>query len=113
MGTSGCFPVIILPQPAPSAPWLGFLRRILLPECYLTRKPRRSNTFRRFLRSPGLGLCLDGNANTLSRERRSPWWGTVLTILLALPVAAGVLYPVKSNGTHVRLDPVWASLAMA
>merc|ERR1712225_141435 len=42
---------------------------------------RRSNTFRRFLRSPGLGLCLDGNANTLSRERRSPWWGTVLTIL--------------------------------
>lgn len=33
--------------------------------------------------------------------------------LIALPVAAGVLYPVVSNGTHVRLDPVWASLAMA
>ncbi|PVH78956.1 heavy metal translocatin [Cadophora sp. DSE1049] len=33
--------------------------------------------------------------------------------LLALPVAAGVLYPAKSNGAHIRLDPVWASLAMA
>lgn len=33
--------------------------------------------------------------------------------LLALPIAAGVLYPVKSNGTRIRLDPVWASLAMA
>lgn len=33
--------------------------------------------------------------------------------LLALPVAAGVLYPIVSNGAHVRLDPVWASLAMA
>jgi P-type Cu+ transporter len=33
--------------------------------------------------------------------------------LIALLVAAGVLYPLKSNGSHVRLDPVWASLAMA
>lgn len=33
--------------------------------------------------------------------------------LVALPVAAGVLYPVRSGGGHVRLDPVWASLAMA
>ncbi|KAK5111968.1 hypothetical protein LTR85_011715 [Meristemomyces frigidus] len=33
--------------------------------------------------------------------------------LAALPIAAGVLYPVKSNGQHIRLDPVWASLAMA
>ncbi|OTA65216.1 heavy metal translocatin [Hypoxylon sp. EC38] len=33
--------------------------------------------------------------------------------LLALPIAAGVLYPVVANGKHVRLDPVWASLAMA
>lgn len=32
---------------------------------------------------------------------------------IALPIAAGVLYPVKSNGSHIRLDPVWASLAMA
>ena len=33
--------------------------------------------------------------------------------LVALPIAAGVLYPVVSNGSHIRLDPVWASLAMA
>ena len=39
-------------------------------------------------------------------------WALVYN-LLALPVAAGVLYPVKSGGNHVRLDPIWASLAMA
>ncbi|KAH7030556.1 E1-E2 ATPase-domain-containing protein [Microdochium trichocladiopsis] len=39
-------------------------------------------------------------------------WALVYN-LIALPVAAGVLYPINSNGTHVRLDPVWASLAMA
>jgi heavy metal translocating P-type ATPase len=33
--------------------------------------------------------------------------------LIALPVAAGALYPLVSNGSHIRLDPVWASLAMA
>lgn len=33
--------------------------------------------------------------------------------LVALPVAAGVLYPIVSHGNHIRLDPVWASLAMA
>lgn len=39
-------------------------------------------------------------------------WALVYN-LVALPVAAGVLYPVRSGGGHVRLDPVWASLAMA
>lgn len=39
-------------------------------------------------------------------------WALVYNIV-ALPIAAGVLYPVISNGSHVRLDPVWASLAMA
>ena len=39
-------------------------------------------------------------------------WALVYN-LVALPIAAGVLYPVISNGQHVRLDPVWASLAMA
>ncbi|KAH9210270.1 E1-E2 ATPase-domain-containing protein [Leptodontidium sp. 2 PMI_412] len=33
--------------------------------------------------------------------------------LVALPVAAGVFYPISSGGKHVKLDPVWASLAMA
>lgn len=40
-------------------------------------------------------------------------WALVYNCI-ALPVAAGVLFPLKSgSGTHVRLDPVWASLAMA
>ncbi|TKA80279.1 hypothetical protein B0A55_03043 [Friedmanniomyces simplex] len=40
-------------------------------------------------------------------------WALVYN-LAALPIAAGVLYPVKSGGgQHIRLDPVWASLAMA
>lgn len=33
--------------------------------------------------------------------------------LIMLPIAAGVLFPAVSNGSHIRLDPVWASLAMA
>jgi P-type Cu+ transporter len=39
-------------------------------------------------------------------------WALVYN-LFALPVAAGALYPIKSHGVHIRLDPVWASLAMA
>jgi Cu+-exporting ATPase len=40
-------------------------------------------------------------------------WALVYN-LTALPVAAGALYPFKGgSGTHIRLDPVWASLAMA
>ncbi|KAK0263337.1 hypothetical protein LTS09_002529 [Friedmanniomyces endolithicus] len=40
-------------------------------------------------------------------------WALVYN-LAALPIAAGVLYPVRiAGGGHVRLDPVWASLAMA
>lgn len=40
-------------------------------------------------------------------------WAAVYNIV-ALPVAAGVLYPATtSGGTHIRLDPAWAALAMA
>lgn len=39
-------------------------------------------------------------------------WALVYN-LIALPIAAGVLYPVQRHGSHIRLDPVWASLAMA
>lgn len=39
-------------------------------------------------------------------------WALVYN-MIALPIAAGVLYPVQSGGSHIRLDPVWASLAMA
>ncbi|PPJ61223.1 hypothetical protein CBER1_06696 [Cercospora berteroae] len=40
-------------------------------------------------------------------------WAAVYN-LIALPVAAGVLYPVRTaDGDHVRLDPAWDALAMA
>lgn len=50
-------------------------------------------------------------------------WATVYN-LVAMPIAAGVLFPITTGGTvdshgmhsgakHIRLDPVWASLAMA
>ncbi|KAI1097447.1 heavy metal translocatin [Jackrogersella minutella] len=39
-------------------------------------------------------------------------WALVYNVV-ALPIAAGVLYPLVVNGKHTRLDPVWASLAMA
>lgn len=39
-------------------------------------------------------------------------WALVYNCI-AVPVAAGVFFPIVSNGSHVRLDPVWASLAMA
>ena len=40
------------------------------------------------------------------------FWAAIYNII-ALPIAAGVLYPITSRGTHVRLDPAWAALAMA
>ncbi|CAK7268290.1 hypothetical protein SEPCBS57363_003020 [Sporothrix epigloea] len=40
-------------------------------------------------------------------------WALVYNIV-AVPIAAGVLFPIHTASTsHVRLDPVWASLAMA
>jgi Cu+-exporting ATPase len=40
-------------------------------------------------------------------------WALVYN-MVALPVAAGALYVLRgSNGEHVKLNPVWASLAMA
>ncbi|KAG8631464.1 hypothetical protein KVT40_000604 [Elsinoe batatas] len=53
----------------------------------------------------------------LSRQvfNRVRWnfaWALVYN-LVALPVAAGVLYPVTVGGRHVRLDPAWAAAAMA
>ncbi|OAA65427.1 copper resistance-associated p-type ATPase [Niveomyces insectorum RCEF 264] len=40
-------------------------------------------------------------------------WALVYNVV-AVPIAAGALYPIQTATTkHVRLDPVWASLAMA
>ena len=39
-------------------------------------------------------------------------WAIVYNCI-AIPVAAGCFYPIVSSGSHIRLDPVWASLAIA
>ncbi|KAF2223459.1 E1-E2 ATPase-domain-containing protein [Elsinoe ampelina] len=46
------------------------------------------------------------------RVRWNFGWALVYN-LCALPVAAGVLFPVVLGGSHVRLDPAWAAAAMA
>ncbi|KAK3692084.1 copper-exporting ATPase-like protein [Podospora appendiculata] len=55
---------------------------------------------------------LDLSSTVFTRIKVNFGWALVYNVL-AVPVAAGVLYPLVSNGSHVRLDPVWASLAMA
>jgi heavy metal translocating P-type ATPase len=55
---------------------------------------------------------IDLSRTVFSRIKFNFAWALVYN-MLALPVAAGVLYPIKSSGGHVRLDPVWASVAMA
>ena len=39
-------------------------------------------------------------------------WALVYNCV-GVPVAAGVLFPIRAGGGHVRLAPVWAALAMA
>ncbi|KAK4235571.1 hypothetical protein C8A03DRAFT_17703 [Achaetomium macrosporum] len=56
---------------------------------------------------------LDLSRVVLRRIKFNFGWAVVYNCL-ALPVAAGALYPITDDhGNHVRLDPVWASLAMA
>lgn len=55
---------------------------------------------------------IDLSSVVFRRIKANFLWAFVYN-MAALPIAAGVLYPVKSNGSHVRLDPVWAALAMA
>lgn len=55
---------------------------------------------------------IDLSRTVFTRIKFNFGWALVYN-LVALPIAAGVLYPVRSNGAHIRLDPVWASLAMA
>jgi heavy metal translocating P-type ATPase len=58
-------------------------------------------------------ICLLDLSKRVIRRVKFNFFWAFLYNMIALPVAAGVLYPVVSNGRHVRLDPVWASLAMA
>ncbi|RCI17388.1 hypothetical protein L249_2675 [Ophiocordyceps polyrhachis-furcata BCC 54312] len=56
---------------------------------------------------------LDLSSAVLRRIKVNFCWALVYNVL-AVPVAAGCLWPVRtSSGGHVRLDPVWAALAMA
>ena len=59
-----------------------------------------------------LVTLLDLSRSVFRRIKFNFIWALIYN-MIALPVAAGVLYPLTSHGTHVRLDPVWASLAMA
>ncbi|KAJ1325489.1 P-type Cu+ transporter [Microdochium nivale] len=66
-----------------------------------------------------VGGNLGGVVSLLGLSRKIFWriglnlgWAAVYNVT-AVPVAAGCLYWVVANGEHVRLDPVWASLAMA
>lgn len=56
---------------------------------------------------------LDLSRTVFQRIRVNFGWAIVYNVL-AIPVAAGCLYAIKTpSGAHVKLDPVWAALAMA
>ncbi|KAI9151680.1 putative copper-transporting ATPase HMA5 [Paramyrothecium foliicola] len=58
-------------------------------------------------------LLVELSRAVLRRIRLNFGWAVVYN-LLAVPVAAGCLYAIRTpGGSHVTLDPVWASLAMA
>ncbi|PWW76093.1 heavy metal translocatin [Tuber magnatum] len=56
-------------------------------------------------------LTLTELARAVFRRVKFNFFWACIYNLIALPVAAGVLYPVSPR--HIRLDPVWAALAMA
>ncbi|KAI1772279.1 heavy metal translocatin [Hypoxylon cercidicola] len=59
-----------------------------------------------------LVTLLDLSRTVFRRIKFNFAWALVYN-LLAVPIAAGCLYPVVAAGQHVRLAPSWASLAMA
>lgn len=60
----------------------------------------------------GVVSLLDLSRGVFRRIKFNFGWALVYNCIV-VPVAAGCLYPIVSHGSHVRLDPVWASLAMA
>ena len=60
----------------------------------------------------GVLNLVDLSRAILGRIKVNFAWAVVYNAV-AIPIAAGFLYPIADNGHHVRLDPVWASLAMA
>ncbi|KAK2596684.1 hypothetical protein QQS21_006259 [Conoideocrella luteorostrata] len=64
--------------------------------------------------SLGAVLTLLDLSRTVFRRIKVNFGWAVIYNLLAVPIAAGCLYGIKTgDGAHVRLDPVWAALAMA
>ncbi|KAK4197351.1 E1-E2 ATPase-domain-containing protein [Triangularia verruculosa] len=55
---------------------------------------------------------LDLSRTVFRRIKINFGWAIVYNTVM-IPVAAGVFYPIVSNGKHVSLDPAWAALAMA
>jgi P-type Cu+ transporter len=56
---------------------------------------------------------IDLSRKVFRRVKLNFGWALIYNIL-AVPIAGGCFYAIKtSSGTHIRLDPVWASLAMA
>ena len=56
---------------------------------------------------------IDLSRSVFRRIKFNFFWALIYNVA-ALPIAAGVLYPITtSGGNHIRLDPVWAALAMA
>ncbi|KAG5982954.1 hypothetical protein E4U55_001054 [Claviceps digitariae] len=64
--------------------------------------------------SLGAVLTLLDLSRTVFRRIKINFGWAVIYNLFAVPIAAGCLYAIKTpEGAHVRLDPVWAALAMA
>ncbi|KAG6036661.1 hypothetical protein E4U41_005569 [Claviceps citrina] len=64
--------------------------------------------------SLGAVLTLLDLSRTVFRRIKVNFGWAVLYNLVAVPVAAGCLYAIRTGeGAHLRLDPVWAALAMA
>lgn len=62
---------------------------------------------------PAVLTLLDLSRVVFRRIKVNFVWAVVYN-MLAVPIAAGCLYAVRTRGGgHVRLDPVWAALAMA
>lgn len=55
---------------------------------------------------------LDLSKKVFQRIKLNFIWALVYNVI-AIPFAAGCFYAIETRGSHIQLDPVWASLAMA